>query len=554
MSSIIFRNNDKISSHDFQDAVVIQLNVDSKRDIDYLFSETIEENLSATKYVNIFIPLVIGSLHSDFLGLRMALHVRTTNSPNRCANVFLYGTESYGGLREHKFFDILKTKGVFLIDYSLASLKQHCLTTQIVLEKNSIVDELTKINMPIPSNYEDDHSIANEWAISRWADALNINDDAEINSITTRLDNRLYFKYLSSVYPKPEPINISSESLKITTRGKVLYIDDEADKGWCEIFDYILRNSDGVYFDDLAIEFKDFSKEKIIEEAIKKVKDDDIDLVILDFRLTEEDFFCDTISKVTGFEILKRIKLLNPGIQVLIFSATNKVWNLQALLDAKADGFILKEGVQNSKDENFTKHSIEQMINSVRKLLQRNFLKTVFIQCNQIRENLNIKLPFFESDYRDFIKELLVQIKMIESSAMKISLSDSMSLDIVFLNCYNFLESFKTYYLNEEGNQLVMGVDGIEINRYKIEWGEIINDGKFSRNNSNDNPSWFNCITALCIDYLGIAQLGDKMIEKINKIKDKRNDYIHGDKKSFDQNELLMILNLCVLITGSMRE
>lgn len=49
------------------------------------------------------------------------------------------------------------------------------------------------------------------------------------------------------------------------------------------------------------------------------------------------------------------IKKINPGIQVIIFSATNKVWNLQALQEAGADGFIIKESPENSIDPNFTK-------------------------------------------------------------------------------------------------------------------------------------------------------------------------------------------------------
>ena len=70
-------------------------------------------------------------------------------------------------------------------------------------------------------------------------------------------------------------------------------------------------------------------------------------MVILDFRLNTSDFESNDSEEITSIKLIRKIKDLNPGIQVIIFSATSKVWNLQAMQDAGADAFIFKENGEN---------------------------------------------------------------------------------------------------------------------------------------------------------------------------------------------------------------
>lgn len=48
-------------------------------------------------------------------------------------------------------------------------------------------------------------------------------------------------------------------------------------------------------------------------------------------------------NEFSGMKILKAIKAANQGIQVIMFTASNKAWNMKALLDAGADGYYIKE-------------------------------------------------------------------------------------------------------------------------------------------------------------------------------------------------------------------
>ena len=130
--------------------------------------------------------------------------------------------------------------------------------------------------------------------------------------------------------------------------------------------------------------------------------------------------------------------------------------------------------------------------------------------------------------------------------------TDSMTLDVVFLNCFNFLEKFKNDYLKLVDNQYVLGIEEMGINRYSIRDG---NKGAFVRLNTNDKPSWFHGLSSLFIDYFLISQnTEDGTIKNLNIVKNIRNDYIHGDKNHFSKNNLLMIIELCEKITSKMKE
>ena len=234
-------------------------------------------------------------------------------------------------------------------------------------------DFIKTINVEKPET--SNHTISNEWAIYRWAHAIGAND-SDIEKIENKVENNIYFKYLQAIYPITEIQEIREEQLKVENLqdSKILYIDDEADKGWYEVMCTIIADINKVKdFDYLGNELKNKTQNEIIDLSIKKIKEYEAEILILDFRLHKNDFDC-SIKEVTGYKLLQAIKEINPGIQVIIFSATNKVWNLQALQNAGADGFIIKKSPENSVDSNFTQEVIISFIQELDKANKRIFL------------------------------------------------------------------------------------------------------------------------------------------------------------------------------------
>ncbi|MFK8377050.1 DNA-binding transcriptional response regulator [Capnocytophaga canimorsus] len=500
---------------------------------------------------NLYIPLCFGNTLSDLNGLRLAAHIRCTPTPNQLKNIFIYGVVPYEKLIQNPYFDILKTKNVFYIDYSKKTLQEAEKRETEPFLQSELANEIRKIQLVAP---KDNHSIANEWAIYRWAKTIESSDN-DIEKINAKIESDLYYKYLKTIYPI-SATDTSLQNLEIQIpqdeKPKILYIDDESKKGWSEIFETILcHNSKIEQFDYLDIDFFQ-NKEDIINQAIEEIKTNDIDIVILDFRLHESDFENNDLQENTSIKILQKIKKYNQGIQVVYFSATNKIWNLQKLQALGADGFIIKEAPENSIDPQFTADTIGNFKEVMETAVKRKFLKIIFLICKQIKKNIEnqIALNPFE-EYNKFLKILITQIKIIEQAISKIDLKVKMSMDIVFLSAYNFLEHFKNYYFKYDNKdyRYYIGEKKEDVNNYYFD-----RQNKFIKNKDViKDLTWFCAMANLFIDYFEICSQEDKKVEYLNKVKDKRNNYIHEDKSFFDEKEIIMILSLCKEITSKLK-
>lgn len=305
------------------------------------FSKFIMDNLNLNKYDNVFIPMCFGKTLSDYNGLRLATYIRCTISKNQLSRIFIYSPVGMEYLYKDKYFDILKTKNVELVDFSKKAFEVAGNKEFEPMTIEELPKELIKLNLTPLENYNNNHSIKNEWAIYQWTKALGIekNDELEKNFKVVNVDP--YFKCLKIIHPISELKEVqSSLKIEVGSKSKILLVDDEEGKGWFEIFANILDNEsigNKFHFDAIGDGFSKKKPKEIREKTIEKIKKEDIDVVILDFRLAKEDFEEKKIEMITSVQILDLIKEINPGIQVIGFSATDKIWNLQELQSAGRD-------------------------------------------------------------------------------------------------------------------------------------------------------------------------------------------------------------------------
>ncbi len=437
---------DKFISNPIKNATIAQF-FDEEDDLE--MSNFININLSHTKFDNIFIPLCYGNSLSDYNGLRLAAHIRCTYSPNQLSRIIIYGFVGIEYLLQNDYFNILKTKNVFLAPFSKQAFVNTTNISQTPLTIEELPNQIEKLKLVVPQNYEDNHSIVNEWAIYRWATTINTEDDA-IKKITQKINSNLYFKYLQTIYPISKNNRLHEDNLKIQTNGKpkILYIDDEAEKGWYEVFCKIFYDVNQFDFEYLGDDFKNQTETQIIDSCLKKVKEYNADLVILDFRLHQNDFNNKDITKITSLEILKKIKKHNPGIQVIIFSATNKVWNLQALQNAGADDFIIKESPDLSTDHEYSKNAINKMVSTISAAFKMSFLKKVYLKIEGIEKLITISNNDIESDFH-------IRLKSNLSIAFKLLVETKHSakyFNYAYLQLFQIIEDFSnlSYVFKEE--------------------------------------------------------------------------------------------------------
>lgn len=377
---------------------------------DEKLSEKVKEWLSETEYDNIFLPLCFGPTLSDFNGLRLATHIRCTPTKNQLKKIIIYGVVGFDYLIDHEYFNILKTKNIELVSYSKKAFEQASNKDFEPLKPEELSTEIKKLKLDPPLNYADSHSIANEWAICQWAKTIGCDETDELTKVFSNVQANLYFKYLKTINPVSELYKISPDKLKINGKAKpsVLLIDDEADKGWYKIFTYLLGNINSIDINYLSIEFKKLSSDEIIENSIEKIFKDGIDIVILDFRLNPSDFHYKRSEQITSVKLLKNIKERNPGVQVIAFSATNKIWNFQALLESGVDGFVFKDSSEN------VHQTMSSLIDKIKLCSEKAFfLKPIY----EIFKNLKHHASNLSEGFKNnIVKNLSICFELLEKS------------------------------------------------------------------------------------------------------------------------------------------
>lgn len=447
--NLLFLTSEDYIDNPFENAPEVTLYEDEeKRDFsDSRLHTIVREELDVDKYDNIFIPLCFGNSLSDYNGLRLTAHIRCTKMVNQLSNIYIYGFVGYKDLLEHPCFNILKTKNVFLIDYSKKAIQEADKNVISYLKEDELTKEIQKLELTSP---KDNHTVANEWAIYRWVATIGTGvRDEGIDIINRNIQQHLYFKYLQTIYPitKNELSDIKIEK-NDEKSPKILYIDDEAEKGWYEIFATLLCDKSNLMDYECLDDIKKLSREEIIATSINKIKEKEIDIVILDFRLHNADFSKEIpIEEVTSMEILKQIKEYNKGIQVLIFSATNKIWNLQALERLGADGFIIKEAPENSINPNFTEETIANFKRIMEISIRMTFLKEAYTITNSIKKSLDIKL---ENKKQNLRSEIILQLD-IAFECLKKTSEDNTYFNLSYISLFKIIEHINDFYTDDSG-------------------------------------------------------------------------------------------------------
>lgn len=142
---------------------------------------------------------------------------------------------------------------------------------------------------------------------------------------------------------------------------KILYIDDQANEGWSNIFQHIIYNE----------EQPDIDRHKLpgFFKVIQPKETDKIDanyfntyvksvimefnpaLIMLDLRLNKESGIKIEVENLSGAIMLKEIREQFPGIPVLMTTASNKSWSYEELQRIGCDAFWTKEGIDTGMTE-----------------------------------------------------------------------------------------------------------------------------------------------------------------------------------------------------------
>lgn len=331
----------------------------------------------------------------------------------------------------------------------------------------------------------------------------------------------------------------------------VLLIDDLADQGWKEILHTILDSKS-----------THLQVETTVSDAIKTLSSNTFDLIFLDLRFGEQDHFHSDITKFGGYKILMHMKSSfnspNFATPIILLTATNKIWNVEAMLQHGADSYYIKEHPEIAFDLEFSRKNYLNLKESIPRLLDLNKRRrSIWNQIQRIISADTIEHPNIKSRIEEKLKIGYGMLFTTQSTLEKRVLLYHSEL-VAFIVFWSILEDYvkdcfkdswdrSTDLMKENRWTLKDGTEFIEpiisINKIKqfrvgITWNHSRKHYEVKESVKDEDDNWFQHPT-LRIQMWGILLLGKKWKpEQIKKtfrpLREYRNkaDFIHNSVRS----------------------
>ena len=371
--------------------------------IDEYISKIIIEALQSKDFDLIYIKDTLSSNYLELHGLVVAYHIRLSaeleDKKRHVPIVILSDIDGYTLNKIIPMAKILFTQNVYLEVNKLETVKRYDQKDiNPLTSKEYEINFLEHVSVDAPEN-SSSHSIANEWAIHQWSNILGTKSDA-IKNNNDKISSMLYFKYIKMMHQLGD--EYQREFKKVEKEGKVLLVDDKWNEGWEDIVnEFVSYSYSDVKLDVLKYDYKNKTIKNIKSKVLDIVKPDYPDVLLLDLRLTEDDNSSDddkkSISKISGFKIIKEVQDINPGIQIIMFTASGDSLILDELHRKGILGYIKKDAPTDKYEA--SKNSLKKLDTLIKKGLEKKYLKEVWIMRTKI-----LDLDILRKDEENFIK------------------------------------------------------------------------------------------------------------------------------------------------------
>lgn len=313
------------------------------------------------------------------------------------------------------------------------------------------------------------HSLANIWGAFKLAEVTGHHEKLRTNVELLKKQKELYFKSINSISPSslnPDRIPVQQRTIPSTNK-RILFIDDEANKGWSIVLKSIFKDSSFKPVDMANNESFEAFYHKAAEAAMEVGEDNlpNWDLILLDLRLDEAEDLGDaafkTAKEYSGGKLLLEIKQANPGTQVIMFTASNKAWNMRELLSLGADGLYIKETPEYNQ-VSFSANNYAQFESLVTDCFNKAFLKRIYqrslpieILCKEEmdRNPMSYSLSLNQGTVKKIDEQLFVFKKLLNDYAF--------DLKWAFITIVLIIEEIVNDSYYQDSNDQVVSPDGM---------------------------------------------------------------------------------------------
>lgn len=530
----IIGNSDIASGLDGHETRIIPLPSQSLRN-----DREIHDFLTSSLKGNVGV-LVLDADKDRNLCLRLAKHVRLSveslGTTALCPIILITELNPRSFLHPHGYhddIDVLSTEGVYIC--RLAELRTVLPFCKPIKPENYGNGFLNRIQVAAPDELGG-HDLANQWGASvmyRLACGGEI-ERGEYPELEV-IKKDLYMKYVTVSTQDLQTLlfrgkvadNMTERSIDAEGK-KILLIDDRAQKGWEDTLKNIFVGYDA--FDVISQEITEF--EDYSYENQQKILFGEYDLYLLDLRLggSKEEYIFRT-EDFSGMKVLKKIKAVNKGRQVIMFTASNKAWNFKALLnpDAGANGYYIKESPSLKLPEYFSERNLSSFISDVNRCFERGYLTRYYSFINDISGHIEeLRQSGIDSPYSRMLEEVYLQLQIAFNLA-DISTTPNM-YKYAFIAAEQVLEIFASHLteVNEAEKKMCVGFDQ---NRTQSQCRRQ-NGYLYHLTSNKETKERFSQFDRLSAIYLQLCrQLDDGMMHVTRQMIQIRNSFIHPVKQ-----------------------
>lgn len=529
---------------------------DKKLKFDIQSSHVIEQDFTFDKYAsaelgNVLkgqkfdaIYVVINLNKNDYLeftGLSIANHIRLSHEWNHSHTPIVilspYSIENVSRIVNN--YEVLYTPGIFFEnDFTSEAIERiyHFIKNYFRVDNFNLLTEedyqkyLFDIRIQPPGHFDSQHSIDNELTLYHWSKAIGIKNF----EIQNEIERGLYFKYVKSNNLLVNNGKAQIKNAKIS--GKVLLIDDQWERGWVEFYRQFFKSP------DKELSYVEIKKgddlNKIKNATEQKINSFDPDVVLLDLRLTDNDFKKEIlIEELSGYLLLEFLNTNFPAIQVIITTASTKASTYEKTIKW-AHSYIQKSlffGIQEAFDKIY-----DNLISSIDIARQ---IKEFIVLVKEIKSVLKT------SDFDDEFKEsILGHINLgKEIYILFLKSKQKRYLDFAFLEFYFIVEALSqnSNVFNEDVICTVYAgpIEYCVVKNYKKgiknkpPQGEqaLVFNSNFKKGKSplTRNIDTYFKVSALLLYRYGLETSGEKHWTKLNNI---RKNIAHANKKELKGN------------------
>jgi len=390
------------------------------------------------KAEKLIIPVRLGNEDAEYMGIYIGTHIRLTKELGSIRFVpLLFITEDSKeeilsnqiDYHKEKSALLLFTKGSHLL--SAFSLEEYISKTLLPIEPEELMENVLP-TLDIKNSNDPAHQLANDWGAFRLAKYAGY-------SLNLEKPNSLFFKYIDSFTNNELSPDTNTLIGVFNESCKALLIDDNADNGWSDILSFILKNK-------IIRPGKNNSLDIIrqFDDAMKFNDYINYDVIFLDLRLLKEEDKINQIDNIldfTGTKVLQKIKRINSGIQVIIFTASNKAWNIEKLLELGANGYYIKESPEYIHNEVFSKENYNELLVTVRKALSLKYLKRVESIHQKCLNFISINYTNSSSNYQRFYDRTIASFEIANQLLGK-TIVDQKYFNFAFLTYFQIIEDY----------------------------------------------------------------------------------------------------------------